>query len=230
MDEKRHISLDKVAAISSLFSLDDSEMQYFATLVSRDLIEEPMLKEYYSGILGSLKARKTDLQQYLSDHTSSIGSERTLQNWLASTILDLAKLKGFRADPNWIQERLIHDVSIREIESQLVALLEQGILAKTADGYDVTEYIHLTPDPYDLTSFRVYRVGLDLTHEILEHPARYKPCQFFMGSFAVNEDDHNRLVALFAKTRDEFVEIAKESKNPTRVVWASNNFFRITKP
>lgn len=58
----------------------------------------------------------------------------SLSHWYSVAIRELAQLPGFRADPAWIGPRLAHPVTTAEIEAELRALLELGLLVEGEDG------------------------------------------------------------------------------------------------
>lgn len=91
-----------------------------------------------------------------------------ISDWYHFAILSLAETKDFRAEADWIAQRL--NIRVGEAQSALDRLLRLGLLAQNAKGKIVPTGAHFstTDDIQNLALRRAHLKNLDLAHVALE--------------------------------------------------------------
>jgi uncharacterized protein (TIGR02147 family) len=81
-------------------------------------------------------------------HVLSDKSFEIISNWFCMTIREMVRLVDFQEDPEWIQERLMFDVSIDEIRQAIKDLLHQGLIRRDDQGKLISSpgLLHTTND------------------------------------------------------------------------------------
>jgi uncharacterized protein (TIGR02147 family) len=227
MAGRRHISLEKIHAISNLFSLNAFEIRCFIFLFLAEVTQDKELKEYFTNTFSVLAAQKSLLPSIPYPQTNE--NLRTHQkSWLHSVLHTLSEIPGFQADPKWIQAHLIRNASLEEISKTWGQLIESGEIIKKEKGWKSVERDH-TPNPHDLSSFQVYKIGLDQSGEVLDHLSDYMDAYFYMGTLPMSHASFGKMGAALGRFAEEIRSISREKSNPTQVMMFSLNLMKLTK-
>ena len=120
--------------------LDENEAQYFETLVDLQRAKSPDQKiRYYNQLKKISPMSKLDIVELEQFHF--------LQDPLHTFILEMTALKGFKADPKWIQSRLKGEYSIAQVEKALDRLLKLNLLKKIGKSLVAKSQEHITNKP-----------------------------------------------------------------------------------
>jgi uncharacterized protein (TIGR02147 family) len=125
---KRNLSLKGFEKLQPALKLNQEETQYFKALL--DLSDSQETKERLRAFDEIKK-----LRSFQQKSKSELEVFKYLSSWLNVTIRELALRKDFKADPEWIQKRLILKVSLNDISESLRFLIDHKFLLKHSSGY-----------------------------------------------------------------------------------------------
>jgi len=108
-------------------ALDASEQSFLRVL--RSFCETESARDR-----SSLLERIQRFRNYRKKNPKELEVHRYLSHWYYVAIRELAYLPGFRAEPEWIQDRLLKKVSLGEIRKALTFLNENGFIEIQNDG------------------------------------------------------------------------------------------------
>jgi uncharacterized protein (TIGR02147 family) len=227
---RRNIGIDRISAIARLFSLQEKELNYFTILVIRDVVNDGEIKNYLSDTLDRLKFLLSKIEGPFGNERV-VHAETVLGHWLSSAIYEMVSCDGFRSDGDWIRDRLVDGdkISKQEVEDILARLLKDGALKKNGEGLEPAGQIVGSPNPFASQGFSMYQAIVGKTHQVLNEPARYKPCRFFVGSFAVNKEGEEKILEQFRVFGESVTSIAQSCANKDRILILSNNLFTASK-
>src|SRR5262249_17775427 len=144
--------------VARYFGLSSEETKYFVALVRwnqcADAAEAEPLWE------AVLKLRGVEPGQSLPTAALSISTR-----WHLIALLELTRLKEFRADPEWVRSRLRKPLTNEEIEDSFATLASSGALEKIDGTYRVTSRSFKTPDDVPSLCLRQYH------HRVIEEAA-----------------------------------------------------------
>lgn len=123
----RALTLDVAEKLVPALELNPVEAQYFEAL--RALSEGTNDDERQSAL-----ARLQDFWRYRRENPKEHEAFRYLTHWHCVAIREMAALKEFRADPEWIHAQLVYPVPPQKIAEALEFLLEHGLLERAEDG------------------------------------------------------------------------------------------------
>ncbi len=124
------------------FDFDSTEKSYFSDLVRLSKIkDDPRLKMMLMEKMG--REHPDAHLHVLSDKSFEI-----ISNWFCLTIREMVNIIDFQEDPEWIQERLMFEVSIDEIRQAIKDLLHQGLIRRNNEGKLISSQglLHTTND------------------------------------------------------------------------------------
>jgi uncharacterized protein (TIGR02147 family) len=112
----------------SFFNFNSVEGQYFNDLIRLSKIkDDPRLKMMLMERMGR---EHPDAHLHIMDDRSV----EIISNWFGLTIRELVKLSDFVEDAEWIQKRLMFEVSTTEINKTLDDLQHQGLIKRDKAG------------------------------------------------------------------------------------------------
>ncbi len=233
-DKKRHISIEKVEALSRYFNLNDEEKQYFLFLFLKNTAKGPELKEFFATVLGSYVAyqRFPNTEAKLTENFTNQNSH--FGNWVNLAILGLATFPGYQHEVVWIQKKLggKNMASTETIKKSLAELEKDGSMIKTKKGWalQVADFIAPTK-PFDIQSNQIYRVGLaraDLALAEFGKSPLHRPSRHHMYCLELSNADGAELMKMYDDFQERLIEFLKKAKNPERLFFISNNAFAIS--
>ncbi len=151
LSEKRNLSEKSLEKLQFVLKLNVEELTYFKALL--DLADGASAKIRLAAFDEIKKIRS-----FRKKSTKELEVYNYLSNWLNVTIRELAFRRDFEATAEWIQQRLVQKVSLKDIESSLHFLQEQGFLTKSSQG-------QVMPSKKQLDCFTgVFRLSLGEFH------------------------------------------------------------------
>jgi hypothetical protein len=204
------------------------EQQYFFVLILENQIREPDLKRHFASVLDRLRLNEgiEGLKAYRERVKD--GSVQ-LPDWLSQTIGAMTGLPDFQLKAEWIHEKLGQTISLKEVEEGLRRVQKSKMIFHDGTRYRETESHH-SPDPFEVDGHKRYIYGALKTIDILNGEFdKHRPALFFSGALAVNEKDYEKIATAFYKFNQEMIAISEASKEPNRVIFASNNIFHVVK-
>lgn len=127
IDGKRNLALPSIEMFAKALKLNKEESEYFKNLVlfnQSTTIEE---KDAYA--LELLKS-----QSYRRIHPLKQGQFNYLRNWYYIAIRELAALKDFSEDPEWIAKHVYPNISMKQAKHALDELIQLGLLIRDESG------------------------------------------------------------------------------------------------
>jgi uncharacterized protein (TIGR02147 family) len=227
MAGRRHISLEKIYGITHLFALDPFETRCFVYLFLSQVTKNKELKQYFLGTASVLSAQKSILPSGV--HPLAKENLQTNQkSWLHTALKGLPLIKGLETDPKWIQQHLIREVSLKEISEAWAELVKTGEVVQVGNNWEPIERDH-TPNPNDLSTFQIYKVGLEQSAHVLDHLMDYMDAYFYMGSTPMNAQNFTKMGEAMARFAAELRSLSSEDGAPTSVMMFSLNLMKVTK-
>jgi uncharacterized protein (TIGR02147 family) len=123
----RELSLKILSKLAPHLHLSRTELSYLEKLVQLGTYEN------FEGKLVALD-RMSRHASYQKRNPNEAEFFELMRNWYYVAIQQMANLEGFRADPEWIQEKLNFKVPLPELKAALSFLLEKGYLQQDEKG------------------------------------------------------------------------------------------------
>lgn len=160
IDGSRNLTLSTIPKyIKAIGFRKKSESQYFELLVHYNQETVPDKKIKFFNDIMALKQKQG--LSILEKHQFDL-----LAHWFYVAIYVLIDLKNFKADPEWISDRLRKKVSTRQVLEALDALEKLQLIEKDPEkGYRQTAGALSTPD--DVQSMSIHRYHRDMIEEAL---------------------------------------------------------------
>ncbi|MEI8027626.1 MAG: TIGR02147 family protein [Pseudomonadota bacterium] len=157
---QRKLTLKAAKDLSSTLQLRGDERRYFELLVSHECTTSPNKKEDLFSELIEIKHKtlpsviERDMLEYLSE-------------WYYPVVRELANYEEFRADPEWIAEKVIPPITIKQATEALELLIRIGFLVRS----DSSE--RLTPKDIHITTGSLVRsMSVTRYHQVMIELAR----------------------------------------------------------
>jgi uncharacterized protein (TIGR02147 family) len=227
MAGRRHISLEKIYGITHLFALDPFETRCFVFLFLSQVTQNKELKEYFLSTVSVLSAQKSILPSAFHSMEKE-NLQVNQRSWLHGAIKILPLIKGFDAEPKWIQQHLIRNASLKEIAEAWEELVKSGEVIRVENGWKPIERDH-TPSPHDLSTFQIYKVGLEQSAHVLDHLMDYMDAYFYMGTLPMNAQNFTKMGEAMGRFAEELRSFSREDGSPTNGMMFSLNLMKVTK-
>jgi uncharacterized protein (TIGR02147 family) len=149
---KRNLTEKSLAKLQWVLKLNQEETAYFRALL--DLSDATVTADRMNAFENIRKVRS-----FRQKSTKELEVYRYLSNWLNVAIREMALRRDFSPNPDWILQRLVQKVPIKDIEISLRFLLDQGFLIKSPGG-------EISPSEKQLDCYTgVYRLSLGEFHK-----------------------------------------------------------------
>ncbi|MGE0616058.1 MAG: TIGR02147 family protein [Bacteriovoracia bacterium] len=123
----RSLTEDVSRKLARALELNEVESDYFEAL--RQLSEGQT-----DEVRQAAMARLQDFWRYRRENAKEFEAYRYLTHWHYVAIREMAGMKEFKLDAEWIRERVVRDVPIANIEEALRFLLDHGLIQKAESG------------------------------------------------------------------------------------------------
>ncbi len=162
LDGKRNLTPASLRRYVKGLGLSDEEGEYFEFLVGADQAKGPLERRAAISRLRELQGKRL----LHIDPGPTSGPQGIFWQWARPLVLTLAKVRGFRADPEWISARLGGHVSPDEAREALNYLGAKGYLRIRGDRAvpAITKNLHrmrVPPEDIQAWSRRLYRVAAE---------------------------------------------------------------------
>ncbi len=126
--EKRNLSSGTIRAFAKAVGLSEKAFNYFERLVHFNQAKKSDDKIFYfEQLLGLSRGNGKKLLAKIKDHT------RYLSHWYVVAIRELSALDDFKADPEWIANKLKKQITKKEAEEAWNLLLDLGLVSWDAE-------------------------------------------------------------------------------------------------
>jgi len=210
-----------LAKVLSLSSPETSYLKYLCVLADSNNPEE------WQWAMRKLQKTPT----YPTRHAAELEVYQYLSQWYFVAIREMSNLEGFRTDPEWIRERLLHSPSSRELKEALRFLVEKGILTYDENG-------RVTPPQKQLKcEGGVFQIALgDFHRQMLamastavdEVPNRERV--MIGATIALGGDDFAKISEILENARRRVAEIGEKREGGETVYQVMLTAFPLTRP
>jgi uncharacterized protein (TIGR02147 family) len=121
---KRTLPKKYLPALKRSLGLNQRELDYLGHLIDFEKSKTEEEKSIYLFKMKKLRPKKDEI------HILEVENYKYFENPLHSIIRTLMERKDFRAEPKWIQEKLVFKTSINEINEVINRLIELGSIEK----------------------------------------------------------------------------------------------------
>jgi uncharacterized protein (TIGR02147 family) len=128
LKKKRNLDQKYLEAFSDFFELNLSERSYFKNLIEISDNEDSRQRSMAYKNLSKFRS-------YKDNNAEDVITHKYLNNWYYVAIRELSFSEEFKEDPEWIQNRFLPKLKIREIESALAFLKSNELLANHDSGH-----------------------------------------------------------------------------------------------
>jgi uncharacterized protein (TIGR02147 family) len=160
MEGQRNLSQDGAQKFAQALKLGVKESRFFEILVHYNQSKDGAQKQsYYEQMLAFGDYRKA--------HHLIEAQYAYLTHWYYPAIVELAHLKNFQEDPQWIASNLGGRISIREVREALEVVESIGLLQRNTGGKLVPGHAALTtgPEAASLAAYSYHKQILELAQE-----------------------------------------------------------------
>lgn len=223
MDGKRNLSPQAIYQFAKAFWLKNSEQDFFALLVHFDQAKTTEEKSHYYEKIAAQKS-------YHQVRPLEIGQYEYLSRWHWVALHELVKVKGFREDPKWINQKLGLKLDVKEIEKAIYTLLELGLLKRTSKGELIQSESRLTTqtEVFSLAAINFHRQMMKKASESID-TSRTQDRDLSSLTISVNRKQFERIRERLAQLRRE-IHAMVETEEPKDAVYQMNlHLFNLSK-
>lgn len=168
IDHRKNLGADTARRFALAAGLSGDEIEYFTLLVKENQVDDPDLRE-------AARKRRNRLRRQLG--MTSLAPRQVdafAEEWAVPLVLGATRLKGFRADPDWISRRLGGRIPPDAVRRTIRLLKEEGYLEvrdgrlRRADAEGLAARDDAPPFSIRKMHCRVVREGLRTLEEGLQ--------------------------------------------------------------
>lgn len=153
------------------------------------------------------------LQVYKTKNSKEIEVFEYLKKWYHVAIREMVSMGDFRDDPQWIQSRLRHKLSLNEIAGALEFLKLNGFVERKSDGtlHIPDKSLDCTEGVFKISLGEFHRQMLDLTKDSIESVARHE--RLILGqTLAIRFEDFDKLQMIMQEALEKVQNLSTQSK------------------
>jgi uncharacterized protein (TIGR02147 family) len=189
------------------FDFDSNEKNYFNDLIRLSKIkDDPRLKMILMQKMG---------REYPDAHLHVLTDKsfEIISNWFCMTIREMVRLYDFQEDPEWIQERLMFEVSVDEIRQAIKDLLHQGLIKRNDEGKLISSQglLHTTNDVASKSIKRFHKQMLDHAKTSL-HTVDVELREFSSETLTINKSNISQAKELIRDFKAKFARLLEEQQ------------------
>lgn len=228
--KRRVLNLELVGGLAALFRLSAFETQFLTVLVVRDHIIEKDIRNYFEGVLGSLRFESRHLKKGPIFEVQNESPDLLDEDPVLHLLHSFVKIKDFRPEADWVRACLSNsNITNEQITIGYKKLLKKGFLEEKEGRYIVKEDFIFTGNAFDFNSSKTHRSSMHEVDQALENVLPFKPYGFASGHFIVNKEGASQISKAFYDFYREAMEIEKKCSNPDRVIGVSNSFLTLAR-
>lgn len=219
---KRVLSTKSLQKIVPHIKLYGAEKRFLELLHIVGTAEEPQARLQAVQDMGRL-------QPYRQNNLREVEVYRYLTKWHYVAIREMTLLKNFKADPQWIQERLSGRVSLAECEEALGFLIEKGFILVDVSGRHLLPEVNLDCKEgiYKVSLGEFHRQMFQLAAQSIERVPRSHRCT--LGhTLAVNSRDLPKVREILAEAQAKLEKLGQETQEPDHVYHVELASFPLT--
>ncbi len=167
-------SSETLDGIARGLGLDPLARNYLGLLV--ELARAPSVsarREVLDRLLTRVAFGKSEMMEDRDPMLLDLGAK-----WYYPAVVELARLKSFKADPAWIANAILPAISVEEAEEALEALVELGLLVVREDGSVEVPFVRLHSRPesqaHTTAAFHRHAVPAVIPHALTGIPSEIR--------------------------------------------------------
>lgn len=218
LNKERNLTEASLGQLLSFLDLDLQEIDYLRQLI---ILGDSPSAEERNAALESLQNRLG----YKDRHPKEFETYRYLDKWYHVAIRELAQLKDFRADPEWIQTRLAFPVRRSEIQEALDFLVQGGFLVEVNGELKPSQRdLKCIGGVYQMSLAAFHKSMLAMAQESLDRFERHERQQIGY-SFAVDQKDFAKVEEILREAKEKIQKLESDSKDKNSVYHISFSAF-----
>jgi len=232
IDEKRNLSPDSIAKLSSLLKLNKEEDAYFRNLVLLNQSKTGDESQFYSDqIIHSPAYRKF--------YPLKVAQYDYYAHWYIVPIREMVSLPNFKEDPEWIARTLQPQITPQEAKFALQTLLNLHFITRDSEGKLVQQSeivstgdeVTAAPTIPQLHKDAVMRFHKEMMRRGAEAIDRFEPTDRDISSLTMNlsRKNANKIKRMVQAFRKELLAISAADKGAELVYELNFQLFPLTR-
>ncbi|MGZ3743430.1 MAG: TIGR02147 family protein [Pseudobdellovibrionaceae bacterium] len=224
IDGQRNLTLPVIEKFTRALKLNKQETSFFKNLVLFNQATTNEEKEIYAQELLKHKL-------FIKFQPLTVAQLSYYEHWYYVAIRELASLKGFKEDPEWIAQQLSPPITPNEARMALSMLIKIGLLKYDKKG-QLIQCETLVSTGNEVTSALVSLFHKEMMKKAAEAIDRYpKPKrEISCATFGVSEETFKLIKERTQKFRKEMQEIASQDPNQDFVCQLNFQVFPLSLP
>ncbi len=221
---RRRISRAAGDRISKALGLEPAEKSHLRRMIDFSLTED---FEERAALLRKMSAT----QRFANEWKGTVDAAAFYRTWTLPVLRELTSLPDFREDPEWLSERLHHEIRPQDAAAALAELKQLGYLQRDPDGrLRATNPIVATPAELKSDALKHHqREMMSLAGDALDSQTRERRDMRVM-TVAISENQASKLKAMLTQFHMEVLDMISEDE-PIEVVYQMNTqLFALTNP
>jgi uncharacterized protein (TIGR02147 family) len=140
--------------------------------------------------------------------------------WYHAAIREMASLPGFKADPEWIREKLKVRIPLKNIRAALKLLIEAGYLVETSEGTvaAVKNTVRVEGPVFKAALVQVHKQMFNLATESIENTP--PTSRNLLGyTFSLGPSDYEQVNEILNRALNEIIAVEQKSKEARDAVY-----------
>lgn len=220
---RRNLGRDAMYKVCQGFGLGEKESHFFVNLVNFNQARTVDERAHFY---------KRLLRGYPPAHAKFIDSKHydVFSRWYYIALLEMVRMKDFKADPVWISNRLKPKVSVSKVKKALADLINLGFIKEAGGRLERVEKMLATPEAVRSVAIMDFHEQLSMLalDSLKKDPVNNK--EFSTLTIALSGEDIavlKKRIQEFKKELHSFIESSDAKK--TEVVNISLQLFKMTR-
>lgn len=223
IDGKRNIGKESIEKITSGLGLNKKEAEYFSYLVFFLQAKEPVEKNYYFGLIASMRSRSS---------TTLLQADQFeyLNRWYHPVIREITNGCTTPLDFEYLSQQLGGAVSPTRIRQSVTLLLRLGLL-EVDDNNTYRQSSKTLNTENELNSFAVRRYHeqvLDIARKSL-HTVPAPQREIASSTLNLSKSGFERIKQRLQDFREELLQMAADDTDPQQIYHVNLQFYPLTR-
>ena len=212
---KRPLTEENIDIWGSVFKWNSQEASWLKQLV--------LLEHSHVDLKAAALENLTRFKTYNEDSPEEVLTFKYLKKWWNVAIREMSELSDFNEDANWIQERLLFNVSISEIRKALKFLNKHKLLAK----YGEFRRLNCQGDVYKLSLSTFHDQMLSKAVESI-YKVKSEDRYILGQTLAIKRENFGKATVILQEALEQIVKLGEIDPQPTDVYHFSFLGFPLT--
>jgi uncharacterized protein (TIGR02147 family) len=222
VDGERNLTASMAKRFAAACGLTGQSAAFFGELVAFGQAESVDERN-------EIYARVRRYRQYREGHQLQIAQAEYHVRWYLPAVRELALAHDFKADPEWIAERLVPKIKPNEAQFALSTLQQLGLLVEDTDG-NLTQGTSLVSTGAETASLHMvnfHRTMMQLASESLER-IPHERRDISSVTLCLGPEGLEMIKRAIVRFRRELLELSELEKEPEQVVQVNFQLFPLS--